>query len=621
VIRTDRVRADDSVHDGGGDLPAELRVPLRLTVTRGALGLELYEPIEFGPLSVRRLAVTWPGLRFPVDLSGGVKVFRHRRGRLLHLQLEVGLDALARTIHRRVREMLGGLVRPVSVWKVNDGIGVGLVGTQGAVAFDLLWAPVEGDARLVVSRPRGAELDGSALTVALQVVDTVMGRFARREGRIVTVEGAAATITRLVMPAVGARAPSATELRAGELESDGDAVRVEFDSALPPPALTPNAVRALELAMLTKQSDDALARGDLEAARSGYVSALEQAPRHPELSRLVAEIDALSGGRAEGALAMLTEALPAAQAGVIGATLLARVGDVVAAREALRAATRDEDYAPLSSLLWASLAAREDDAHAKALALDEAVARAPGLAPVRWARFEARLAQGDVKGALSDAEHLEGGASGSALRHEVCRKAGQRLLELGYVRDAGRVFERALRYVPDDATATAGLGHALLETGKGERAIVLLERAIALAEQRGEKANDALMTVAKLLSRMEDLPQAIARARQVEAPSARVFEARALEAEWREKLGDLTGATLAHARLRESIETAELRDPQAVKAAVEWLRAAAAFEGTVRKDLALAERHLAAALRLAPRDRAVGDAYREAAALLAARER
>jgi hypothetical protein len=31
------------------------------------------------------LAVTWPGLRYPVALSGGVRVFRHRRGRLLHL--------------------------------------------------------------------------------------------------------------------------------------------------------------------------------------------------------------------------------------------------------------------------------------------------------------------------------------------------------------------------------------------------------------------------------------------------------------------------------------------------------------------------------------------------------
>ncbi len=36
----------------------EQRVPLRLTVTRGVLGMELYEPIELGPIDVTRLSVT-----------------------------------------------------------------------------------------------------------------------------------------------------------------------------------------------------------------------------------------------------------------------------------------------------------------------------------------------------------------------------------------------------------------------------------------------------------------------------------------------------------------------------------------------------------------------------------
>ncbi len=40
------------------------RVPLRLTVTRGVLGMELYEPVAFGPLSVTRMAVTLPNLKF-----------------------------------------------------------------------------------------------------------------------------------------------------------------------------------------------------------------------------------------------------------------------------------------------------------------------------------------------------------------------------------------------------------------------------------------------------------------------------------------------------------------------------------------------------------------------------
>jgi hypothetical protein len=155
---------------------AELTIPLRLTVTRGALGLELYEALSIGPLEVRRLAVTLPNLKYPVDLSGGVRLFRHRRGKLEHLGARIGLDSLARWLHPRVKASLGGLVRPVSVWRVADGLGIGLVGELGAVAFDVLWAPARDTARLVVSRARGADIEGTALAVALQTLDTAVGR-------------------------------------------------------------------------------------------------------------------------------------------------------------------------------------------------------------------------------------------------------------------------------------------------------------------------------------------------------------------------------------------------------------------------------------------------------------
>ena len=69
--------------DGAAPAEPELRVPLRLAVSRGALGLETYAPLELGPLSVERLDLALPNLKFPVDLSGGVKLFRHRRGRLI----------------------------------------------------------------------------------------------------------------------------------------------------------------------------------------------------------------------------------------------------------------------------------------------------------------------------------------------------------------------------------------------------------------------------------------------------------------------------------------------------------------------------------------------------------
>jgi tetratricopeptide (TPR) repeat protein len=438
----------------------------------------------------------------------------------------------------------------------------------------------------------------------------------QRTGRIVTLPRLGSAIARGVLPDVGARAPSAIGLRCSVLEPAGDDVSVALDRTFPPPALLPDAVRALELGTLTQGADDALVRGDLDAARGLYVSLLERAPRHPEICRLVAEIDSFARGRAEGALSFLVEALPISETGLVGATLLGRTGDVASACEALRAATRDEEYAPLAALLWKTQASFEPSPNGRLKALDEAVARCPGLPTVRWERFFARLEQGDVASAIADAEHLEASVTENRARHQVCRAAAERILAAGYQRDAGRLFERALRYLPDDPTATAGLARALIEAGRSDRALALLERAIALGETKNVPQPEALLDLGKLLVKLGDLPQAIARLRQIAGPSPRLAEARALEASLRERLGDLTGASLAYGRLRETLELGPMDD---TRAAAEWLRSAARFEREVRDDVAAAERHLAVALKLAPKDRIVADAYREIAALVGQR--
>jgi hypothetical protein len=51
------------------------------------------------------------------------------------------------------------------------------------------------------------------------------------------------------------------------------------------------------------------------------------------------------------------------------------------------------------------------------------------------------------------------------------------------------------------------------------------------------------------------------------------------------------------------------------------LLAAARFEREAQRDVLAAERHLALAVRLQPRDARIGDAYREVAALVSARLR
>ena len=95
-------------------LAEDQRVPLRLTASRGTLGLELYEAVELGPLRVTELTLTLTGLTFPLDLSGGVPKFRHRRGELEHVTLTLPLDALQRWATRRVSAAVEHSVRPVT---------------------------------------------------------------------------------------------------------------------------------------------------------------------------------------------------------------------------------------------------------------------------------------------------------------------------------------------------------------------------------------------------------------------------------------------------------------------------------------------------------------------------
>ena len=585
-------------------------MPLRLTVTRGVLGMELYEPIELGPIDVTGLSLTLPNLKFPLDLSGGVPQFRHRRGELEHAALTSTLTRLARFFERRMGDVIGGLVRPLAVFARPQGIGVGMIGEGKALAFDLLWVPEERHARFVVSEARGVGLAGAALGFALRALDGVFRGLGERAGRVISIADAGATLGRVLLPAVGARAPSAQRVRFGSLSLDGDDARLELDATFAPVELSAAGTRALELAALVREADDALARGSADEARSGYLLALEHAPRHPELVRLVADIDLQVPDRAEAALGMVIESLPATRAGLTGAELLWRLGDFDGGRQALSEAARAESYAPLAALLWCRCAELDPSALERRAALDRAVALSPGLEVPRARRFAARLERGDSEGALADAEHLEAMTPGARGKHDKNLRAARAFAEAGFVREARRCFERALRYAPDDARATAGLARALLDAGLRERATTLLARAVALSERGGQPDGDALIDLAVVLATdLKDLPQAIARARQVSSASPRHVEARHLEARWRAALGDIAGASLCFGRMREAIELSDEVPAQAA----EFLVEAAEFEHSVERDVLAAERHLAIAVRVAPHDERIAERYRAVA--------
>src|SRR5580692_2900408 len=148
-----------------GDRPA-----LRLAVSRGVLGIELDAPFALGPLRVVELALGIPGVRFPVDLSGGVPRFRHRRGALSRVAVELGAAELAAWAAPRLRGILGEATPEVMIAVAPSGLLVGLCAGEAALAFDVLVAPIDGDLRLLPERARGIGLGAPPHVLAMRAL-------------------------------------------------------------------------------------------------------------------------------------------------------------------------------------------------------------------------------------------------------------------------------------------------------------------------------------------------------------------------------------------------------------------------------------------------------------------
>jgi tetratricopeptide (TPR) repeat protein len=616
------------------DAPA---VELRLAIGKDGLGIELGRPARVACIDVTEVLVVLPGVRFPLDVSGGVSRFRHRRGDLRRLGVEIGARALERWAAPRLRGVVS--TKSPSVWLAvrKDAATVGVASPEADVvlAFDVTLDTHEDDVSLTVTHARGAGLAGPATTLAIAALRAMLGDVATREGARFTIERVATRLARVLLPEAGARAPSATGIRWTMTSAAADAWLLVASQGLQADA-SEEATRARESATITRDGDDARVAGDLARARAHDVAAMDRAPRHPALAARVAEIDALAGGRAEAALAVLHDAQPepGAHQGPLAAELLAESGDTGGAIAAFARIGDTEPVPALAAWSFERAAALADDPHDALVWLDLAVGRAPAIARVRWARAARRLAAGRIDDALADVEHVEAMTDGARAKYGAWRRAGEAWRAAGLVSESAALFERALRYLPDDPEALAGLGAALVEdagklgpsrTARAEqratRGVALLSRAIDLAEARGDDVSAMTLDLARALEgALGDRPAAVARVRAVPNTAKDAIVARSLEARWRAGLGDTAGASLAWARARDLASTrfegSSGRDPDAERAA-RFLREAAEFEQATQGDLPAAQRHLAAALRLRPRDAEIERAYRDVCARLA----
>jgi len=621
-------------------------------VTKGRLGVELEEPFALGPVMVTELGLVLPEVRFPVELSGGITAFRNKRGSLERVTLGLPAASFQRWAAARLTQVLDDEVVQLIAAPLEDGWLIGLSGRRSALAFEVLLAPLVGDLRLIPTAARGLGLTVPPQALAVNVLASLLAPLGRKVGGAVILEEVGAVVAKQLLPLAGMRAAAAGGLQWTQLRFDVAEVEATASVDAPPVVATPRIASAVELAALVAESEQALSAGNVELARRGYLTALAAAPRHPELTRRLAALDVAVGDRAEAALSTLTTALSPMDAGALGAQLLAATGDRDGACAAMRRAAEQEPYGPLAALCWLEVGKLERDEVASTAALDEAIARAPGLAMIRWRRLEQRLRAGQLGAAQADVEHLEAQAVSAATRHAVMRRAADWFLAHRALDEAVEAYERALRYAPDSVIAVAGLARSLGALGYHRRALELSSRAVALAERSHRSAHGIALQLAQLLVEVaDDRPAAIARVRAVPGFVAASFEARRLEARWRAEMGDLSGASEALARLADAVDAATGvlvegdPSPSDAVAACDGLwgsedatkglesplytsrhdarlaialmcEEGARIEELDRGDLRAARRLLGQAIRLAPQRRSIQASYRRVSALL-----
>lgn len=577
--------------------PAELR----LALARGRLGIELGAPLAWGPLELTELSYILSDVRFPVDLSGGVARFRHVRGQLASVRVDLPLVAAARDLERRAEDLFRNGKARLVIAPTLDGALVGVADDAGALAFDLVAAPLENGLRLIVERARGIALGGTAHVLACRVTEHLLQGAAERRGSVFWLKDPIGTLLRGILPEAGGRVPSTRGVRLYVDSSDDQkrarlVLRGQLEGELAP--VSARVVRALETAQLLELADDRAIRGDADA-RVEYLHALERAPRHPEAALRLASLDLAEGERAEAAMSTVLDVMGLADAGLLGCEILGALGEEQAAYTAAARAAAEEPFGLLAARAWLRAAQLAPDREARSAAVEEAIARAPLLSAARWERLASCLARGDVRGALAEAEHLEAAAPDRDARCENARRAAEALLDRGFAREAERWFERALRYEPRGVRALAGLARALRERGKVDRALDLFARAVRLSN--GEDHAVTIELARSLADFAGDLPNAVARVADVPQDAPLAPDARVLEAEWRLALGDAAGASRALGKLRAIAEFTRA-DAAATRAAlVDALVRAAELDRGALGDLAAARADLTAALKIAPR--------------------
>lgn len=516
-----RVSASRSVEEDTGPLP------IRLSVTRGSLGIELSGQASWGQARVRELSLSLLGVSFPVDLSRGVKQFLSHRTQLEVAGIDLDLPDLAARWSEELRELWGETVelRLLPVFDASEtrsgadsmigeganprleGLEVTIASNTGCLVFELLM--VGGPEPLLIvdcARSLGEHpflRSQPALVPAMACVQAGIfalssrGLEVERQGRVFASSRLAQALCLQVLPAIGLRLPRTDGHVVSEMVHSQGTISLRLGRELEATAASFRVTALLAMARSLKRADSAVLAQRSEEARKEWLSVLETVPQHTLALLELAELDLVHGERSEAALSFLEEAAASVIASfphhrsrleLLFARALEQTGRRESAQEALSRALSAEKNATFFARLSLTVAKRSDKEQAIQL-LTRAVSRAPFDAGVRRERFARLLDDHCLSEAARDAEHWLALTADDESKGDVCLVVARRYEDAGVESETLAWLRRCLRYRPDLPEAQLRLGRALRNGAELERALHLVHSSVMQQEKAFEETS------------------------------------------------------------------------------------------------------------------------------------
>ncbi len=531
-----------STRDGDGP-----RFNLRFEAGRGFLRLS--RPLDAGAGRAVALDLGLGHVRFPVDVTGGASVFRHRRTKVRSATFRVDMADLGRAARAR------GV--GLSIGDAPDAVAIGLSDEFGAVGLDVV-PLVRGRDLCFFVRSHRAVDDGPAnpfrrivqAAAALGVVfdpDSGLFRLERPArallARALVTRGYRLPDDRGVELSVVSRDDGVFTLELGRAQSSADAIIEAAEAA----RIAAPILRCLAEDAVEDAADEALALvRRLEERRSV----------EPWLAALALEVALMVDAERPGAEAEVLATLRERDDAFSAATavrLALRLDDREAAAAALKRMIRLEPLSELAAegLALVSTELSVTDPKAALLLVSRAAARRPNDPRLAIQRVELARRSGDVDEIEKAAKKALGAPLSSRDRARVASAAAQALERLDHRGDAERLYREALFASPDDPSALEGLAGLFAARGERSAAVLRLDRAAAAhaAAGDGHAAASALRRAAELLGRS-------GRASAAEERLVRALEHHDDDpglccslAHVRAAVGDISGACAAYDRL------------------------------------------------------------------------